>query len=77
LRGDRLRLDPCVPRAWPGFEIVFRYRSTRYEITVENPNGASRGIAHLEFDGVALEESKGQVMLKDDGATHQIRVTLG
>ncbi len=77
LRGDRLHLDPCVPRAWPGFEVVFRYRSTRYEITVENPSGASRGIAHLEFDGVALEECKGQVMLKDDGATHQIRVTLG
>jgi len=24
LRGEKLEMDPCIPRAWPGFEIVFR-----------------------------------------------------
>ena len=42
LRGARLVIDPCIPRAWPGFEMVFRYRSARYEIVVENRDG-SRG----------------------------------
>jgi cyclic beta-1,2-glucan synthetase len=77
LRGDVLHLDPCVPRTWPGFEIVFRYRTARYEIAVENPNGASRGIAHIELDGTALEGNVGQIALKDDGATHLVRLTLG
>ena len=77
LRGDTLHLDPCPPRAWPGFEIVFRYRSARYEIAVENPNGANRGIARVELDGTALEDNPGQIALKDDGATHLVRVTLG
>jgi cyclic beta-1,2-glucan synthetase len=77
LRGDILHLDPCVPRAWPGFEIVLRHRSARYEIKVENPHGTSRGIACTELDGVRVAANPGQITLKDDGATHQIRVTLG
>ncbi len=77
LRGEVLHLDPCIPRAWPGFEIVFRHRSALYQITVENPHGASRGISRLELDGVALEAKKGEIALKDDGATHLVHVTLG
>ena len=45
-------IDPCIPRAWPGFELVFRYRSARYEIVVENPREVSRGVASVEVDGV-------------------------
>jgi hypothetical protein len=37
IRGTSLHLDPCIPKAWPGFGVVFRYRSARYEIQVENP----------------------------------------
>src|SRR5439155_15313698 len=32
LRGTRLVVDPCIPRAWQGFKIAFRYRSARYDI---------------------------------------------
>jgi hypothetical protein len=35
LRGKTLLIDPCIPRKWPGFEIVYRYGATRYEIAVE------------------------------------------
>ena len=51
LRGTTLVIDPCIPRAWPGFEIDFRYHSSRYEIVVENPHGVSRGVASAELDG--------------------------
>ena len=44
VRGTTLRIDPCIPRAWPGYEIDFRYHSARYEIVVENPHGVSRGV---------------------------------
>ena len=47
LRGTRLYLDPCIPRAWPGFEITFRYHSSRYEIVVENPHKVARGVSAL------------------------------
>ena len=54
LRGTRLLIDPCIPRAWPGFELVFRYRSARYEIAVENPREVSRGVVAVEVDGIGL-----------------------
>jgi len=76
VQGSRLLLDPCIPRAWPGFEIEYRHRSARYQIRVENPHGASRGVRWLELDGEAIVASTG-VPLADDGATHLVRAVLG
>jgi cyclic beta-1,2-glucan synthetase len=77
LQGKHLRLAPCIPAHWPGFGISFRYHTTRYEISVENPAGASGGVAHLELDGQYLPAETAQVPLVDDGNTHRIRLVLG
>jgi cyclic beta-1,2-glucan synthetase len=77
LRGAALHLDPCVPRAWPSFQILYRYRSASYDIQVENPNGVSRGVVHLELDGQVLQEGMPTIPLADDGTTHRVRVVLG
>ncbi len=77
LRGTTLLIDPCVPRSWPGYEITFRYHSTRYEIAVENPHEVSRGVASAELDGEALPGGGAAIPLVDDGATHRVRVALG
>ncbi len=75
--GAFLLLAPCIPKAWPGFEIVFRFRSARYEIAVENPRGVSRGVSWAELDGKALPEGPVRVPLVDDGGTHRVSVILG
>jgi cyclic beta-1,2-glucan glucanotransferase len=77
LRGATLLIDPCVPSGWPGFQIVYRYHSSRYDITVENPRGVSRGVARTELDGTALPGSQARILLAADGATHRVRVVLG
>jgi cyclic beta-1,2-glucan synthetase len=77
LRGTRLLLDPCMPRAWPGYEINFRYHSATYQIVVENPQGVSRGVASTELDGRALASGDALIPLSDDGGTHRVRVILG
>lgn len=75
LHGDHLVISPCIPGMWPGFEIRFAYRSSRYEIVVENPDAVSSGVIRAELDGVAVV---GEIIpLRDDGATHHVRVTLG
>jgi cyclic beta-1,2-glucan synthetase len=76
LRGAMLHIDPCIPRAWRGFEIAFRYHSSRYEIVVKNPYGVARGIASVELDGAPIVDSA-NIPLVDDGATHQVRIILG
>jgi cyclic beta-1,2-glucan synthetase len=76
-RGPSLLIDPCIPKAWPGFEIAFRHRSARYDIVVENPSGVSRGVIRTELDGAALSGEPGAVPLADDGAIHRVRIVLG
>jgi cyclic beta-1,2-glucan synthetase len=76
LRGASMLIDPCIPRAWRGFEIAFRYHGTRYEIAVDNPRGVSRGVTEMTLDGVP-SAGGGKLALVDDGATHHVRVVLG
>jgi cyclic beta-1,2-glucan synthetase len=76
LRGPRLVVDPCIPRAWPGFGMVFRYRSARYDICVDNPRSVSRGVSSVEVDGVALVGER-PIVLADDGQRHRVRIVLG
>ncbi len=75
LRGTTLVMDPCIPPAWPGYQVDFRYHSATYEIVVENPHGVSRGVATSELDGQPL--TGGAIPLVDDGAAHRARVVLG
>ena len=78
MQGRNLALDPCIPRNWPGFEIVFRYRSARYEITVENPRSVCRGVLSITLDGELMAESKEVLVpLADDGTTHRVLLVLG
>ncbi len=77
LRGTTLVIDPCIPRAWPGFEISFRYHSSRYQIVVENPRGLTHGVVSVELDDELLANNGAAIPLADDGRTHRVRVVLG
>ncbi len=77
LRGTALLLEPCIPRAWRGYEIDFRYHSARYHVVVENPQGVSGGVATASLDGRPLADGGAKVPLADDGATHEVVVVLG
>jgi cyclic beta-1,2-glucan synthetase len=77
VEGATLRLDPCVPRAWQDFEIVFRHKTTRYEVSVDNHAGVCCGIVRLELDGHVLPRCSTDITLVDDGEIHNVRVILG
>jgi len=76
LQGMVLSIDPCVPRHWSHFSIVFRYHSATYKIKVENPSNVSKGIALARVDG-KLMPAKATIGLVDDGAEHEILVVMG
>jgi cyclic beta-1,2-glucan synthetase len=78
VQGAYLTVDPCIPRAWPGFQISYRYRSAVYEIRIENPHEVSRGVLTLTLDGAPLDAGPGLLIpLKDDAATHVVDVVMG
>jgi cyclic beta-1,2-glucan synthetase len=77
VRRGALEVDPCIPRTWPGFEATIRIGQASYDVIVENPNGASRGVLSGKLDGALLLGRPLTVPLRDDGAPHRVEVTLG
>jgi cyclic beta-1,2-glucan synthetase len=76
-RGAFLSVDPCIPKAWRGFEATVKFQTARYSIFVENPNCVSRGVAFAEIDGVEMTARPPLVTLLDDGGRHRVFVRLG
>jgi cyclic beta-1,2-glucan synthetase len=70
-RGPPLHHDPCIPREWKRFEIVYRHGSTLYRIEVENPSSVCRGVSSLGLDGAPLPVD-GLVTLSADGREHRV-----
>lgn len=50
-----LAIDPCLPSSIKGFTCERLYRGVRYHITVEKPDGVSKGVRSLVVDGVEIE----------------------
>jgi cyclic beta-1,2-glucan synthetase len=74
-RGDALRLDPCIPKHWPSFQLSVRRGSAVYEISVDNSAKVGRGVARLTHDGLVITGES--VPFVDDGQVHQVRAVLG
>jgi cyclic beta-1,2-glucan synthetase len=77
LRGHTLRIDPCLPRAWNGFEFTFKHGSSRYRIEVRNRRGSGNGSMQATLDGQELQGEVCEIELLDDGRYHYGKVTLG
>nr|WP_198374723.1 glucoamylase family protein [Roseomonas rubea] len=77
IRGGALLLDPCIPRAWPRYELTVACGAARYEIHVDNPDGVNRGVATATLDGAVITARPLRLPFVDDGARHRIHLTLG
>ncbi len=71
----RLYLDPCIPKEWKNFKIVYRFGKTVYQILVKNPLGVNRGVKSVFIDGKELKEK--HVELCDDHKDHFVEIVLG
>ncbi|MFP4974660.1 GH36-type glycosyl hydrolase domain-containing protein [Paenibacillus sp. CN-4] len=72
---DGLKVDPCIPSEWDGFEITRVFRGDTYVIEVKNPQHVSKGVARLTLDGQPVE---GNVITPaSDGGVHRVVVELG
>jgi len=73
----RLRVSPCIPRAWNGFEITVKHGASRYHLVIENPNRVNRGIVRAALDEREIPSDPCDIELRDDGSYHFVRITLG
>ena len=75
IQGEQMLIKPCIPKSWTEYAIIYQYHSSRYEISVENPNRASSGISLVELDGHS--QPTAVIRLSDDGKTHRLRIVMG
>ncbi len=72
---DGLMINPCIPKAWDGFNATRKFRGDTYNIEVKNPNHVCKGVASLTVDGNAVEGNI--IPIIGDGKAHTVVVTLG
>ena len=71
--ADTLRIAPCLPAHWPGFNLRYRYGETVYRIAVLNVADAI-GDTRVMLDGV--EQRDAAIRLVDDRREHSVEVRL-
>ena len=76
LQIDRLHFTPCLPADWPQFRLTYRFRETRYHITViqTHSKDAVTGHTGITLDGVDFDG--GYVPLVDDRTDHWADVRI-
>ncbi|HET9959394.1 MAG TPA: glycosyl hydrolase family 65 protein, partial [Polyangiaceae bacterium] len=70
-----LAIDPCIPKAWEGFEVTRVFRGATYEISVKNPKRVSRGVAELKVNGELVPGNV--VRVASPGSRVKVEATLG
>lgn len=82
IKGDKMEIDPCIPKTWTDFTAIYTYKNTKYNIHVMNNSNAYAAFpsAKLEaskkiiVDGVAL--SGHTIHMIDNNITHTVEVSL-
>ena len=72
---DGLRINPCIPKDWPGFTMHRQFRGKTLHIRVKNPAGVSSGVKSLTVDGRPVDGNLIPVSILKEGS--KITVTLG
>lgn len=73
--GDKLWLEPCLPKDWPGYRLTYRYGQSCYKIEVDNQAGINPGVKQVWLDGKVVPD--GKISLRPDGRVYQVKVVLG
>jgi cyclic beta-1,2-glucan synthetase len=74
--GGFLVVNPCIPAAWPGFEVTVKVASTHYDIRVENSSGSGRNVVQAVLDGAPVGRTEGAVHVPLDGKKHVLAIHL-
>ena len=73
--GQTLQINPCIPKSWTGYQVMYRDGETTCLIRVENPSGDNRGVRQMTLDGKVLPGN--EIPLPSDGNQHQAHVLMG
>jgi N,N'-diacetylchitobiose phosphorylase len=71
---DGLRIDPCIPSTWPGYEMERVFRGKKLTIKITNPNKKCRGVKSLSVNGKSIPGNLLPLSELKDGAIVEARL---
>jgi N,N'-diacetylchitobiose phosphorylase len=71
---DGMVIDPCVPCDWKEFEITRQWRGATFNIKVNNPNAAEKGVKEIRVNGKLLS---GTIPPQPTGSKNEVSVLMG
>ncbi len=69
IRGNKLEINPCIPKEWQEFSVIYTYKNTKYNIQVKNTSGLD---SQIIYDGLVLSDKV--IYLIDDQKDHKIEI---
>jgi cellobiose phosphorylase len=74
--GDRVLINPCIPRGWKEYQIDYKFKNTKYHIEIKNPDHVNRGVKSMIVDGI-LQPQGNVINLTNDGKDHKVEINMG
>jgi len=76
LRGNKLVVNPTIPKGWKEYQIEYLYMDTNYLIVIKNPEQLNTGIKSILVDG-DLNAQSNEIQLINDGNFHNVEILMG
>ncbi len=73
--GDKLFINPSIPKDWDEYRIRYSYGDSIYNIEIKNPKGVNTGVSRISVDGSIIKDD--HIKLIDDGSIHKVLVKMG
>ena len=70
-----LKINPCIPKKWDGFNAIRKFRNAIYKIVVKNPDHVSKGVISMTVDGERINGNIAPVF--NDNKIHEVLVVMG
>ncbi|MEQ9822747.1 MAG: glycosyl hydrolase family 65 protein, partial [Puniceicoccaceae bacterium] len=72
---DGMRIDPCLPDHWDGYQATRRFRGMELKIDVKNPDRVQTGVKRITVDGAVIDSTLVPLDKLSDGC--RIEVLMG
>src|SRR5699024_452089 len=73
--GNKLLINPCIPKEWESYSIKYKYLDTEYNIEIKNPYKKNTGVNTIKLDGELIETK--YIPLVNDKSKHFVEIILG
>ena len=73
-QGEKLKINPVIPDDWEQYEIQYKYKTSTYDIKINNVKNKSTKIKNMYLDNDLIDGD--EIKLVDDGKAHKVEIEI-